>query len=292
MNRKKLKFTSIRFSMGLLYNEYRERCYFWEVVKIYQKILIIVFLNYYDDEVKLKGSFVFITILIYMILSKLFAPYERKFLNRIDLLSSNACAFSILCGMLLHKEKQDVYLYAGYTVLIGLNASLISILLSNYISLYMTEAERYLNSFKKALVLNVPLMKYCMTYRKLSQEEIMFLWSEVKSRVTNFVKNRVSEKQMFEDFLKKHGQDLQKKQFGKAKIDLDGSSLNPTEPFSSEEGSKANMKGLILIFIFIYFLILKLFFLIFYDNIYRRVVWAGFEQYALEQESHVSLCSR
>lgn len=151
-----------------MYNEYSARCYFWEVVKIYQKILIIVFLNYYDDQVKLKGSFIFITILIYMILSKLFGPYERKFLNRIDLLSSNACAFSILCGMLLHKEKQDVYLYIGYATLIGLNAFLLFVLLSNYISLYLVAAENFLNSVKKSIVTNIPFAKYCIRYRKLS----------------------------------------------------------------------------------------------------------------------------
>jgi len=57
----------------------------------------------------------------------------------------------------------------------------------------------------------------------------MFLWGEVKSRVTNFVQNRTSEKQMFDEFLKQHAKELQSKNFakdGKLKFDGEDNSIN------------------------------------------------------------------
>jgi len=64
-----LKAPSVLLTYGLLYNEYKERAYFWEFIKMTQKVMIIIFLNFYETHIKTKGLFIFILIIIYGIMS-------------------------------------------------------------------------------------------------------------------------------------------------------------------------------------------------------------------------------
>lgn len=61
--------SKIRYAFGFIYLEYRKETYYWELVKILEKMAIIFILNNYDSEVKLKGILCFIIIFAYGILS-------------------------------------------------------------------------------------------------------------------------------------------------------------------------------------------------------------------------------
>lgn len=61
--------TKIRYAFGFLYLEYRRETYYWEIVKIIEKMVIIFILNILDGNTKLKGIFCFITIFSYAMLS-------------------------------------------------------------------------------------------------------------------------------------------------------------------------------------------------------------------------------
>jgi len=61
--------SKIRYAFGFIYLEYRKEMYYWELVKILEKMAIIFILNNYDSEVKLKGILCFIIIFAYGILS-------------------------------------------------------------------------------------------------------------------------------------------------------------------------------------------------------------------------------
>jgi hypothetical protein len=47
VSRDKLDDKATRLHWGYLYNEYKKDAYFWEIVKIVEKELIIIFLTYY-----------------------------------------------------------------------------------------------------------------------------------------------------------------------------------------------------------------------------------------------------
>lgn len=70
--------SKIRYAFGFIYLEYRKETYYWELVKILEKMAIIFILNNYDSEVKLKGILCFIIIFAYGILSLKYCPYSRK----------------------------------------------------------------------------------------------------------------------------------------------------------------------------------------------------------------------
>ncbi|CAD8207432.1 unnamed protein product [Paramecium octaurelia] len=66
----------VRLQWGYLYNEYTKTAYFWEVIKILQKELMIIFLTYYDDSVIIKATIISLIIGVYLELSLKYKPYN------------------------------------------------------------------------------------------------------------------------------------------------------------------------------------------------------------------------
>jgi hypothetical protein len=66
--------------------EYKAKCYYWELIKIMQKTLVIIFLFYYDQEVKIKGILILIVLIGYYFVSCTELPYLECRFNRIELL--------------------------------------------------------------------------------------------------------------------------------------------------------------------------------------------------------------
>ncbi|KAM3135852.1 hypothetical protein pb186bvf_012105 [Paramecium bursaria] len=87
---------------GYLFNEYRKQTYYWEIVKIMQKELIIIFLTFYQDLIVIKAALIFIVIFLYDLMTKSKKPYLRTDLNELDEQSSFICAFSIVLGMTIY----------------------------------------------------------------------------------------------------------------------------------------------------------------------------------------------
>lgn len=80
-NRKKLDNYTVRYSLGFLYNEYRQTIYYWEMIKIYVKLTINVIINIYEAEISLKGFFIILILLMYNALSMKYRPFNMRKYN-------------------------------------------------------------------------------------------------------------------------------------------------------------------------------------------------------------------
>ncbi|CAD8189351.1 unnamed protein product [Paramecium pentaurelia] len=80
---------------GYLYNEYKKEAYFWELIKIIQKELIILSLVYYEDTVVVKGVLVLFITYTYQELNALYQPYQLNNLNQLDYYSANISMITI-----------------------------------------------------------------------------------------------------------------------------------------------------------------------------------------------------
>jgi hypothetical protein len=56
----------------------------WELVKMWERIAIIIVLNIYSDDVKVKGILCVIIVFIYGLMAKRVNPYTIKSLNQLD----------------------------------------------------------------------------------------------------------------------------------------------------------------------------------------------------------------
>ena len=81
---KELDRTRTRMRFGYLYNEYRDKHYYWEIAKIIFKNLIIIVLSYYESFVKMKAILIIVIIIIFIAMTNYMHPYKEKYLNKLE----------------------------------------------------------------------------------------------------------------------------------------------------------------------------------------------------------------
>ena len=120
-NRHDLDKITVILSWGMLYNEYRHKAYFWEILKIVQKSLLMLFLNFYASYIVIKGVIVYLLIITYTVLANKYMPYRRSELNLLDMLSANICSISILLGVTAYKNQLQYVQIICFVVILAIN---------------------------------------------------------------------------------------------------------------------------------------------------------------------------
>ncbi|EAR93712.2 transmembrane protein, putative (macronuclear) [Tetrahymena thermophila SB210] len=105
--RRSLHTISMKFSFGFLYNEYSKRCFWWEIVKTFQKIIIILVLNIYESKVIVKGCIVLAIVFMQMCFSLNQQPFLIADLNKTDFISSIVSCLTISLGIILNNYNQS-----------------------------------------------------------------------------------------------------------------------------------------------------------------------------------------
>lgn len=90
----------MRMRYGILYNEYNLESYYWELMKIIQKTLIILFVNFFNNDDTAKGTTIFMVLMAYAYMASNHKPYMVSSLNNLDLLSTYVCAISMVMAVL------------------------------------------------------------------------------------------------------------------------------------------------------------------------------------------------
>lgn len=109
----------VKQKYGYLYSEYDDDEYWWEFVKIYQKILIMAILEFYVEQIIIKGILVFLVIFFYGALSSSRKPYDTGVLNKMDVQQTTICAVTMIVGVFIYNNPYSYWQWGGY-LLIGL----------------------------------------------------------------------------------------------------------------------------------------------------------------------------
>lgn len=104
--RHKLNNIENRSTWGFLYNEYTKWAYYWEIVKIFLKEIIIFLLTYYEDSIFVKAILMNLFIILYKHYLHKWKPYNLLFLNKLEALSSSTCSISMMVGLCIYASQQ------------------------------------------------------------------------------------------------------------------------------------------------------------------------------------------
>ncbi|CAD8214829.1 unnamed protein product [Paramecium octaurelia] len=141
-NSEKLDQKKVRLQWGYLYNEYTKSAYFWEVIKIAQKELMIIFLTYYDDRIIIKATIILLITGLYLELNKNYKPYKQSALNQLDCYSTNVCLASIVLaiGIYISQQSNSIEIQIPYQIIIIiLNIHVTYLLISKIVVEYFKE---------------------------------------------------------------------------------------------------------------------------------------------------------
>lgn len=108
MKRNNLQKSKLKLKLGILYREYNLNSYFWEFIKIYKRILMILVLNFYSQQIRVKAMLVICILAIYSLFANYWKPYVAKSKNLVDLRSSSVCTTTIFFALFAY---DDSYLY-------------------------------------------------------------------------------------------------------------------------------------------------------------------------------------
>jgi len=109
-NRFMLSAIEVKERFGFLYNGYKPHAYYWEVVIMYRKIVLIfisVFLS--SVSITVQALVVILFIILCLALNAIVQPFANHVLNSLETMSLLASAVSVYCGLyfLARKSRDD-----------------------------------------------------------------------------------------------------------------------------------------------------------------------------------------
>ncbi|EWS71596.1 transmembrane protein, putative (macronuclear) [Tetrahymena thermophila SB210] len=142
-NKNDLQNISIYKKYGFLYREYKSQIFYWEFVKMLEKILIIIVLNFYSQDINVKGVLIFMVITLYGISSNVLQPYLLSGYNTVDFYQTNVCAVSLLLCLFINNNPFNYFVITSIVIMITINAWFIIVIIKRVIIGLLIEEQKY-----------------------------------------------------------------------------------------------------------------------------------------------------
>lgn len=94
-------------NFGYIFLGYSVRCYYWEFVRIAQKVAIIAVIITFNDQELLKGLFTLFFIILYGLLTYNLQPSDNVRVQRLDLLGTYIQSLAILLSLTTIDSEYD-----------------------------------------------------------------------------------------------------------------------------------------------------------------------------------------
>ncbi|CAK62039.1 unnamed protein product (macronuclear) [Paramecium tetraurelia] len=93
--RNSLQKYDVRRLLGYLYLEYQHNAYYWEIIRIVSRELIMIAITFYQDNMIIKCTLLFIVLLAYYFINLMVLPFQTKSLNQLEQMSTLLCTFTL-----------------------------------------------------------------------------------------------------------------------------------------------------------------------------------------------------
>ncbi|EAR87180.2 transmembrane protein, putative (macronuclear) [Tetrahymena thermophila SB210] len=202
-NKDKLESSEIKLKYGFLYKEYQNYAFYWEFIKMAEKLAIILVLNFYSQSIVTKGILVFIIIAAYGILTLIIHPYQETEINEIDFNSTNVCALTVLFGLFMYDNPFFYFVYTSFGIIIIMNSWFICKILSKIIKGYIPKIKAVIHRAVESLSKRISYFKRFV--KKNEKEQIK---PEIKQKFQTIFKKILSlkpqeKKKIFLDAIQK-----------------------------------------------------------------------------------------
>ncbi|CAD8135526.1 unnamed protein product [Paramecium octaurelia] len=178
---------------SFLYNEYTDNSYYWEIIKMLQKISIILIVNYFEQSILIKGILMFLIVLIYYKLCLEIQPYKLQSISQIDCKISFILSITLICSVLLYVIQQEDLFYLNYAtqlIIVFLIYKQTEFLLRRILIVYVQRLNLQLDKLRVQILIRFPriyiqyvcLRPYLML-RKDQQERIQLRFKKIRQYI-------------------------------------------------------------------------------------------------------------
>ncbi|CAD8066795.1 unnamed protein product [Paramecium primaurelia] len=109
VNKTRLEKIKLRRHICYLLNEYKQQRYYWELIKLFMKSIIIFIMTNFETDIVLKASLLGLCLLVYQILATFHQPFIIQKYNTLDLQTSQICSISIFLAITKYICEQNNY---------------------------------------------------------------------------------------------------------------------------------------------------------------------------------------
>ncbi|EAR88310.3 transmembrane protein, putative (macronuclear) [Tetrahymena thermophila SB210] len=106
-SRKRLNKVKVKFTFGFLYIEYKTKFFYWEMVRIFVKSLIILFYVYLKQYPQISLTTISIILFCYVMALKSFNPFISSFLNNLEIISTIISNMILLSSTMYLQQNQN-----------------------------------------------------------------------------------------------------------------------------------------------------------------------------------------
>ncbi|CAD8087594.1 unnamed protein product [Paramecium primaurelia] len=175
LNKNKLDKIKLRKHICYLLNEYKQERYYWELIKLFKKSIIIFIMTNFETEIVLKASLLGLGLLIYQILAIFNKPFTIQKYNSLDLQTAQICSISIFLALTKSICEQKNYIFPSILIQIFIIGCFIKLcypfvfgIARNYFKKYQFF---YLNKLHFFLNLKVPNFYFAIILGKFLEKE-------------------------------------------------------------------------------------------------------------------------
>ncbi len=110
--------SKIKYQLGYFYLGYKDKCFYWEFVRIAQRILIISVFQFFYDYDSQKSFFVVLIIYGYSILSSYIKPNDNIIVQRTEFYSNSVQIFTFISAGIL---QNITYTWLQYVFILAVS---------------------------------------------------------------------------------------------------------------------------------------------------------------------------
>ncbi|EAS03402.2 transmembrane protein, putative (macronuclear) [Tetrahymena thermophila SB210] len=177
-----------RSVLGYLYNEYRQNMFYWELIKVFEKIALITINQIYLNNIQTKGFLSFMIISFYSFLSSRMQPYNHLSLNKLNSISTSISGITIIFILFLTTNQSSFFNFIGIAILCIINMyfilQVLRLLVYQYTRLFM----RHLDALKAYLIKKFPSLKKYFKMRIDRHRKTLAYWKIFRKHVQNYIK--------------------------------------------------------------------------------------------------------
>ncbi|KAL4472869.1 hypothetical protein ABPG72_020603 [Tetrahymena utriculariae] len=120
-NKNNLDNVLVRIPYGFLYQDYKYDKYYWEFLKSYMKILIVIIRNFYGDPYNNQLVLTMVIILIYQVALLVMKPYQMRYFQDVEKRSMEVLIVIVTMNIFLYNRPSIVQQQIFYIIVLAIH---------------------------------------------------------------------------------------------------------------------------------------------------------------------------
>ncbi|KAL4477075.1 hypothetical protein ABPG72_015388 [Tetrahymena utriculariae] len=201
-NKNSLDNYNIRIPYGFLYQDYKQQYYYWEFVRSYLKIIIIVVMNFYGDPYNNKLVIAAILFLLYLVLLQKAQPYNMIYYQQVDKRSIVVLIIIILMNIFLYNKPEIIQQQLFYIIVLGIDNVYQAYLVFEVVKNKLIIIFKYqIRNIKLQILEYFPILKKYIKIDTKSTLGVFFFWIFVRKQIIEMKKKKAEHQIMIQQHL-------------------------------------------------------------------------------------------